>query len=142
MTNTPHVRSGFTFIELMIVLTVLAILATLGGVAALNLVGRAKKTSTKSTLQSLKSAIVAYHSDTNKYPTKLRDLVERPKDANFGNKWQKGGYIEGGELPQDAWGEDFIYKRTPEGKNLYELYSYGPEGAGAPKDEWFSVWDR
>jgi general secretion pathway protein G len=73
---------------------------------------------------------------------KLRDVVEKPREEAVARNWAKGGYIEGGELPQDAWREEFQYKRTPEGKNPYELYSYGSNGAGAPKEEWISVWNK
>jgi hypothetical protein len=44
--------------------------------------------------------------------------------------------------PEDAWGEKFYYKVNPAGGTRpYELYSYGPEGKGGPKDEQISVWD-
>lgn len=137
-----HARSGFSFIELVVVIMVMAILAGLGVPMVMNLVDKARVNSTRSNLQALKSAIVMFKNDTSRYPTKLRDLVEKPKEEAVARKWQKGGYMESGELPQDAWSEDFQYKRTPDGKHPYELYSYGSEGAGSDKSEWISVWDK
>lgn len=137
---TVRTRSGFTLVELMIVIAIIAVLATLVAPAIITQIDKARKSATLSTLRTLKTAIDTFKLETTRYPTKLRDLVEKPKEEAVARNWQKGGYIEGGELPKDSWSEDFQYKRTPEGTNPYELYSYGPNGAGAPKDEWLSVW--
>jgi general secretion pathway protein G len=135
------VRQGFTLIELIIAIAILVILAGVIGPIVMNQLDKAKVSSTKSNLRSIKSAIDMFKIDTGKYPTKLRDLVEKPREENVAKKWQKGGYLEGGELPRDGWSEDFQYKVTPGGKNPYELYSYGPQGPGSPNSEWHSVWD-
>jgi general secretion pathway protein G len=139
---TVQARSGFTLIELVVAIAILAVLAAIVGPAIMNKIDNARKSATLSNLKTLKTAIDTFKSGTGRYPAKLHDLVEKPKEEAVARNWQKGGYIEGGELPQDSWHEDFQYKRTPEAKNPYELYSYGPNGAGAPKDEWISVWNR
>ncbi len=142
MTITRHARAGFTFIELVIAIAILAILAAIVGPMFMGQLEKARVSGTRSNLNSIKSAIGMFKVDTARYPNKLRDLVKKPRDEALARKWQKGGYLEGGELPDDAWGESFQYKRTPEGKNPYELYSYGPNLAGSPKEEWHSVWDK
>lgn len=138
MRNT---RAGFTLIELVIAIAILAILAAVVAPVLFGYLDRAKVTGTKSNLRTIKSSIDMFRIETGKYPVKLRDLVQKPKEENIARKWQKGGYIEGGELPKDGWSEDFQYKVTPEGKNPYELYSYGPQGPGAPESERISVWN-
>jgi general secretion pathway protein G len=140
MTVTRCARAGFTFIELIIGIAILVILAATVGPLVLGQLENAKIATTKTNLKSIKSAIDMFRI-TGKYPVKLRDLVEKPRDEALAKKWQKGGYLEGGEVPKDAWGEDFQYKVTAAGKNPYELYSYGPDGAGAPDTERLSVWD-
>lgn len=143
MTYTGHVRSGFTLIELAIAMAILLILGAIAVPRFMAYLDKARITSTFANAKAIKAAIDGFKMDTGKYPAKLRDLVEKPKEEALARKWQKGGYFEGSdEVPQDAWNEDFVYKRTPEGKNPYELYSYGPDGAGSPKDEWISVWDK
>jgi general secretion pathway protein G len=141
MTATRYVRPGFTLIELLIVIAIIAILAAVGVPLMMNRIDQARISGTKSNLRSLKASIDMFRIDTGKYPTKLRDLVEKPREEALAKKWQKGGYLEGGELPKDPWSEDFQYKVTAGGKNPYELYSYGPQGPGAPNNEWYSVWD-
>lgn len=142
MTATRHLRPGFTFMELVIAMTILLILSAVVGPMFMRYVDRARVTGTRQNMGTLRSSIDMFKSEIGKYPVKLRDLVEKPREEAVARKWPKGGYIQGGELPEDAWGEPFQYKRTPEGKNPYELYSYGPEGPGSPKDEWISVWDK
>jgi general secretion pathway protein G len=140
MTLSRSVRDGFTFIELVIAIAILALLALVVGPLVMGQLDKARMSSTRSNLSSIKTATDMFKVDTGKYPTKLRDLVEKPKEEAVARNWQKGGYLQGAEVPQDAWHEDFVFKRTPEGKNPYELYSYGPNGPSAPKEEWISVW--
>lgn len=140
MTLFRSARAGFTFIELVIAIAILAILALVVGPQFMGYLDKAKVSSTKDKLKSIKTAIDMFKVDTGRYPTKLRDLVEKPKEEAVARNWQKEGYLQGGEEPQDAWNEYFVYKRTQDGKNPYDLYSYGPNGASAPKEEWISVW--
>jgi len=135
-----NIRSGFTLIELVIAIAILAVLAILVGPRVMQVLENARSSSTKSNLKTLKTAIDMFKVDTGKYPTRLRDLVEKPREESVARNWAKGGYIEGGDLPKDSWNEDFQYKRTPEGKTPYDLYSYGANGPSAPKEEWISVW--
>jgi general secretion pathway protein G len=140
MTIMRSARFGFTLIELLVAIAILAILAAVVGPLLLGRIDEAKRTGTKSYLKNIQSAINMFKLDVGKYPASLRNLVEKPREEALAKKWQKGGYLEGGELPKDAWGEDFQYKVTPGGKNPYELYSYGSQGPGAPNNEWYSVW--
>lgn len=142
MTESRSLRAGFTLIELVIAIAILAVLALVVGPMVMGQLEKARISSTKSNLKSLKTAVDMFKVDTARYPSRLRDLVEKPREEAVARNWAKGGYIEGGELPKDAWTEDFQYKRTPEGKTPYELYSYGANGPSAPKEEWISVWDR
>ncbi len=142
MTISRTARAGFTFIELVIAIAILAVLALVVGPMVMGQLEKAKVSGTTSNMQTLKTSIDMFKIDTARYPTKLRDLVEKPKEEVVARNWMKGGYVQGGELPKDGWSEDFQYKRTPEGKNPYELYSYGANGAGAPKEEWISAWSK
>lgn len=141
-----HSRSGFTLMELMIVIMIL------GGLMAMLLPGinnalkKAKKGNAKTMIMQLKNGIVRFQGELNKYPAKLKDLTTRPKsgDERVTKKWD-GPYYgdeEGADIPEDPWSEKFVYKvNQPGAKHPYELHSYGPDGKGSPKDQWIDVWD-
>lgn len=140
-------RAGFTLMELMIVIMILGGLMAMLLPAVFGAMKKARKGTAKTTMMTIKSGIMQYQVDTSKYPAKLKDLVERPKsgDEKATKKWD-GPYLGEGvtEVPDDPWGERFVYKLAQPGaasKHPYELYSYGPNGKGSPKEEHIDVWD-
>lgn len=125
---------GFTIIEVMAVLIILGLLAT---VVAVNVVGRidkAKVISTKTSLKKLHSAVLAFKLDTGEYPSEeagLVELVEEPTDLD---NWQPGGYLETTEVPKDGWGREFIYERYPESGKPFRIVSYGADDEEGGED--------
>lgn len=139
-------RAGFTMIELMLTIMILGGLMALLLPAINNALKKAKKGTAKTTMMTIKNGIMQYHTELGKYPTKLKDLVVRPKtgDEKVTKKWDGPyGFGEGTEeVTEDPWGEPFVYKVSqPGSKYPYELYSHGPNGKGSPKEEQISVWD-
>lgn len=115
-------RSGFTLLELMLVL---AILVVLGGVVIVNIGGAqddAYQRTTQVTLDNLKNSIRMYRVKVNQMPESLEELVSGPSDPNkkamFGEP-----IIE--EIPKDGWGNDLTY--TLNG-NEFEIRSAGKDG--------------
>jgi general secretion pathway protein G len=138
-------RAGFTLMELLIVIMILGALMAALAPAINTALKKAKKGTAKAVLSNLKQGVIRFQGDVGKYPQKLKDLVERPKsgDERVTKKWD-GPYYgeEGAELPEDPWGEEFHYKINQQGaKHPFELYSYGSEGKGSPKEQWIDVWD-
>jgi len=129
---------GFTMMEIMIAI------AVVGGIMAVIIPTvmsqreAAKAYNTRSILQKLRASIEGFHSDTDTYPTKLKDLVTRPADEDISANWVSE--YAAAKLLKDGWGNDFKYHPTPDGDNPYELYSYGKSGKKAPKSEWINVW--
>lgn len=119
---------GFTIVELMAVIIILGLLAT---VVAINVAGRidkARVTATKASLKMLHNAVVQFKLDTGYYPTEeggLQELVEQPGDVE---NWQQGGYLETTEVPKDGWGREFIYERFPESGKPFVILSFGADG--------------
>jgi general secretion pathway protein G len=121
-------RSGFTLIELMLVLV---ILATLSAIVVPKLTGhskRAKITAAQTQISELSVALDAFEIDVGRYPTTvegLRALVERP--ASEADGWQQP-YLSK-NVPLDPWGNEYIY-RCPGQYNQdgYDISSYGPDG--------------
>ena len=136
-------RSGFSLMELMIVIMIIGLLAGLVGPAVNNALKKAKKRTTKTTLLTIKKAITEYQGDINQLPGTLKDLIKKPRDEKAAKKWESAYLGDGLEdVPGDAWDNKFHYKLTPGGKHPYELLSYGPSGKGSDKSEWISVWDE
>lgn len=139
-------RAGFTMMELMIVIVIIGLLGGVLAPAVNNALKKARKGTAKTAVMNIKNGITRFQAELGKYPTKLKDLVVRPKsgDEKVTKKWDGPyGFEEGTEdIPEDPWGEKFVYKlNQPGSKHPYELYSHGPNGKGAPKDEQIGVWD-
>jgi general secretion pathway protein G len=123
-----RVRSGFTMVELMAVLIILGLLAT---VVVRNFVGQvdvAKKKTTIANLKLLHNAVVQFHMDTGRWPTEtegLSVLINKPSDAT---NWPQGGYLEVTDLPKDGWGRDFIFQLAPESGKPFVIKSLGADG--------------
>jgi len=141
MSYAKQARDGFTLIEIMIAIAILGILAAVIAPSFFGYLKTARISSAKSTLQTMKSGITFYNAHTGQWPARLKDLIEKPRDEKLRKKWQ-GPYIEVEEIPEDPWGNAYQYKINPPGSaRPYELFSYGPEGKGAPKEDWVDVRD-
>ena len=129
-------RSGFTLIELMLVLV---ILATLAAIVVPKLTGqskRAKVIATQTQIADFGTALDAFEIGVSRYPTSvegLRALVERP--TSEADEWQ-GPYLSRNAIPLDPWRNEYQYRcpgqYNPDG---YDLYSYGPDGKLGGEDD-------
>lgn len=134
-------RAGFTLMELMIAMTVLGLLMAVVAPSLNNVLKKGKVRTAKATLRGFKDGISSYQMDVGQLPQSLKELIQKPREERAAKKWE-GPYIDKEELPEDPWGESFVYKITPGAKHAYELHSRGPNGAEASKEEWISVWDE
>jgi general secretion pathway protein G len=134
-----YARAGFSLMEIMIAVMILGLVLAMVGPALNNAYKKSQKRTAKASMAGFKTAISEYQREVRQLPVKLDDLIRKPKGEVKG--WE-GPYLEKETMPEDPWGAKFVYKLTPQGgKHPYELYSYGPNGKGAPKEEWISVWD-
>ena len=119
-------QKGFTLIEVMIVVAILGVLATLVVVSIGGQQDTANINATKSNLQAVSQALDLYKLDNYRYPTTdqgLQALFERPDNAR---NWPDGGYLK--KMPKDAWEQEFVYM-SPGTSGPYELFSLGADGA-------------
>ena len=123
--------SGFSIMEIMIVVAIVGMMAVLIGPNLLKYMGRAKTSTTKSALAAIKSAMMDYYGDLGHFPTKaeggVNALVKMPKGDVYKKRWQ-GPYIDGGEIPLDGWGKEFKFTAPPvkfKQFKHYEVYSTG-----------------
>ncbi len=121
-------RYGFTMVELMAMLIIIGLLATLVVTKVATKIDQARITTTKANLKVLHSAVNQFKMDTGRFPSEdigLMELIEQPSDVT---RYEEGGYLETTEIPKDGWGNDFIYERYPESGKPFVIKSYGADG--------------
>ena len=120
--------SGFTLIEVMVVIVILGVLAAL---IVPNVMGRSEKAkidTTQITLKGVAGALDQYKLDNGHFPTMqeggLDALVNQPATAK---NWMPGGYVKGG-YPKDSWKNDIQYVIPGADGRAFDLYSFGADG--------------
>lgn len=123
---------GFTFIEIMVVVAILAILAALVVPRIMGRTDDAKRTAAKVQIRNIEGALQLYKLDNGIYPTTeqgLKALVEKPSVGVIPKKWKIGGYLP--KLPEDPWGNPYKYLspvQRADQKLDYEVTSLGTDG--------------
>ncbi|HOJ51300.1 MAG TPA: type II secretion system major pseudopilin GspG [Syntrophales bacterium] len=123
-------QKGFTLIELMVVIVILGILA---GLIIPRIMGRpdeARRAKARIQMEGIETALKLYRLDNGFYPSTeqgLRALIEPPTIPPEPRRWRSGGYLEGGRVPKDPWGNEYVYK-CPGAHGEFDLSSYGADG--------------
>ena len=124
-------NKGFTLIELMIVLAILALLAALVGPRLMGQFDKAKVDDAKVQIRNLETALKLYKIENSAFPSTeqgLQALLEKPTVGVIPKNYRAEGYLEGKKVPKDPWGNDFIYI-SPGEHGDFDLSSYGGDGA-------------
>jgi general secretion pathway protein G len=119
---------GFTLIEIMVVVVILAILGTLVAPQILGRIDEARVTKAKNDLRLYESALDLYRMDNYRYPTTdqgLDALVRKPADATVKN-WRPEGYVK--QLVKDPWNHDYVYVSPGTGGAPFDLCTLGADG--------------
>jgi general secretion pathway protein G len=129
-------QSGFTLIELMLVLV---ILATLAAIVTPRLTGqskRAKVIAAQAQIADLGTALDAFEIGVGRYPTTTEGLLALIQQPTAEAQDWNGPYLNKNAVPLDPWGNDYQYRcpgqYNPDG---YDLYSYGPDGKQGGDDD-------
>lgn len=137
--RTKHNRYGFTMVELMAILIIIGLLATVVVTKFTGKVEQGRIITTKANLKILHSAVNQFKMDMGRFPSEdvgLMELIEQPSDAT-GKTWEP--YLETTELPKDGWGRDFIYELYPESGRQFAIRSCGPDGEEGTEDDLLST---
>ena len=108
-------QAGFTLVELMVVIAILAILASVVGFNLLGAIGEGNQGAAKTEIKTLSGAVVMYKLHHGKFPPDLESLINN----------QRQNYLDKKEIPSDPWGNKYLY--TVEGSN-FKIVSYGGDG--------------
>ncbi|GFE57258.1 type II secretion system major pseudopilin GspG [Geobacter sp. AOG1] len=129
MHNTLRDSRGFTLIEIMVVIVILALLAAL---VAPKIMGRsddAKISVAKNQIRNIESALKLYKLDNGTYPTTeqgLAALITKPTVGVIPKNYKTEGYLESKQVPQDPWKTDYVYI-SPGEHGDYDLCSLGAD---------------
>ena len=119
-------EGGFTLVEMLVVITIIALIMSLVGPRVLNYLSESKVKAAKIQIQSFTSALDLMYLDTGRYPSSAEGLDSLVKPANGMTGWN-GPYLKGGAVPTDPWGKPYLYK-SPGEHGAYDVVSLGADG--------------
>ena len=137
ITDLKEGQRGFSLIELMIVIVILGLLASMLVPKIMDRPNEARVTKAKMDMKALDSALKLYKLDTGRYPTTeqgLQALISKPETRPVPRNYRKGGYLDSVTAPVDPWGYDYIYRSPGEEGRPYELISLGADGMEGGED--------
>lgn len=123
-----NAQQGFTLIEILVVVSILAILGALIVPKIMDRPNEARIVAAKHDIGTVVAALKLYKLDNGRYPSTdqgLQALVEKPTTDPVPANWKSGGYLE--KMPKDPWGHDYLYL-NPGIKREIDVMSYGADG--------------
>lgn len=123
-------RSGFTLVEIMVVVVIIGLLAALIGPRVIGQSDAARVKTTETQIAQLVQALELFHLDNGFFPTTdqgLQALIEKPTTSPEPRNFARNGYLQKKKVPKDGWGNDFIYI-CPGRNNDFDIISYGSDG--------------
>jgi general secretion pathway protein G len=134
-------EDGYTLIEILAVLTLLAFIITMVAPNIINSLQSGQIKAARSQISSTENVLNSYYLDNSCYPTTeqgLKALIEKPTASPIPDTWN-GPYIQKNKIPADPWGHELHYKSPGEhNSESYDLFSFGKDnaegGSGANAD--------
>ncbi len=138
-------QKGFSFIELMVVVVILGILATYIAPRFMGRADDAKSVKAKVDIAAIETTLKLYKLDNGNYPTTdqgLLALIEKPSIEPIPLNWKDKGYLEKAWVPKDPWGREYLYL-SPGVHDEYDIISYGADGSpgGDGKNRDINSWE-
>src|SRR5215467_5683997 len=119
-------ESGFTLVEMLVVITIIGLIMALVGPRVLNYLTESKVKAARIQIESFSSALDLYYLDMGRYPTSAEGLAALVQASGSASGWN-GPYLKGSGVPNDPWGHAYVY-RSPGERAAYEIISYGSDG--------------
>jgi len=142
-TRSRRRATGFTLIEILVVIVILGVLAALIVPNIMQRPDDARIAAAKSQIALIMQALKLYRLDNQRYPTSeqgLNALVAKPDTPPIPPNWKPGGYLD--KLPNDPWGRSYVYV-IPGVRSEIEIMSFGADGqpGGSGVDADIGSWD-
>lgn len=136
-------QGGFTLIEILVVVVILGILASIIIPKIMTRPEEAKRIKAKMDIKAIETALNLYRLDNDVYPSTeqgLEALVTKPTTGVIPRNWKEDGYLD--KVPKDPWGNPYVYL-SPGVNKEFDLESYGTDGVdgGEGKDADIENWD-
>jgi general secretion pathway protein G len=122
-------RDGFTLVELMVVIVIIGLLATVVAINVLPSQDRAMVGKARADVATLETALEQYRLDNLVFPTTeqgLQALVSAPAGLARPERYRQGGYVR--RLPEDPWGNAYQYRRPSAHGQAFDVFSLGADG--------------
>lgn len=116
---------GFTLVELMIVVVILGLLATVVMPRILDRPEQAKRMKAKVDVRAIESALALFKADTGRFPTTSEGLQALVTDPGI-KGYNRDAYLD--KVPSDPWGGDYVYVSPGIHGRDYDLESFGKDG--------------
>lgn len=118
-------QSGFTLVELLVVLAILGLLVAIASPQVLKYLGRAKSDTAQIEIKNLSAALDLFMIDVGRYPTQQEGLAALITNPGGLPTW-RGPYLKATAVPLDPWGHQYQY-RFPGQHGDYDLYTLGAD---------------
>jgi general secretion pathway protein G len=126
-------EAGFTLVELLVVLVILVLLASIIGPRVIGYLGSSRTKTAQVQIESLVTSLELFHIDIGRYPTSAEGLEALVRNTGGIEGWS-GPYINKGEVPLDPWGKPYDYESPATGRP-FVVYSLGRDGKQGGGDE-------
>ncbi len=119
-------QSGFTLLELLVVVAIIGLLAAYVGPRYLSQVNKSEVTAARAQIEAIARALESYRLDVGSYPATEVGLKALQRAPGNQPRW-RGPYLQK-ELPDDPWGHAYVYRLVAANGREFELLSYGRDG--------------
>jgi len=124
--RTRGSQSGFTLVEMLVVITIIGMIMGLIGPRVLNYMSESKVKTAKIQLQSFGNALDLFYLDVGRFPSSSEGLTALVQPSGSIAGWS-GPYLKGGVVPNDPWNNNYVY-RSPGQQGPYDIISLGADG--------------
>lgn len=129
---------GMTLIEIMVVLAIMGVIMALVGSNVMSRLASAKVQAAQVQMKNFEDALEQYHLDSDSYPSTeqgLEALITKPSVGKTPKRYPAKGYLKGGKVPPDPWGESYTYYSPGTQGHEYEIYSKGKDKQEGTDDD-------